>query len=108
MVETAGKSVTIRFELAPLVLGAAPSVTVRVEALVASRYALFCPRTRPAIWLHARARAKKEDYDAPVRRIDYVLCNRDSGLRCVACQVIEEPVASDHRPVLAVFQLDGG
>ena len=43
--------------------------------------------------------------DDPVRRIDYVLHNRDPGLRCIDCRVILEPAASDHRPVLAVFEL---
>lgn len=43
--------------------------------------------------------------DDPVRRIDYVLYNRHPGFRCIDCRVIPEPVASDHRPVLAVFEL---
>ena len=43
--------------------------------------------------------------DNPVRRIDYVLHNRHPGFRCTAGRVIPELVASDHRPVLAVFEL---
>ena len=41
----------------------------------------------------------------PVKRIDYVLYRADDRLRCVERRVIGEPVASDHRPVLAVFAL---
>ncbi len=41
----------------------------------------------------------------PDRRIDYILHNGHPDLRCVECRVIPEPVASDHRPVLAVFEL---
>jgi len=40
--------------------------------------------------------------DEPVRRIDYILHNAHPGLRCVVRRVNPEPVASDHRPVLAV------
>ena len=43
--------------------------------------------------------------DEPVRRIDHILCNRHPGLRCTGCRVIPEALASDHRPVLAVFEL---
>jgi len=43
--------------------------------------------------------------DDPVRRIDYVLHNRHPRLRCITGRVIPELVASDHRPVLAVFEL---
>ncbi len=42
--------------------------------------------------------------DKPVRRIDYILHNNHPGLRCVETRVIPEPLASDHRPVLAVFE----
>lgn len=42
--------------------------------------------------------------DEPVRRIDYILHNRHPALRCTDWRVIPEPVASDHRPVLAVFE----
>jgi endonuclease/exonuclease/phosphatase family metal-dependent hydrolase len=41
----------------------------------------------------------------PNRRIDYILYNHHPTLRCVDCRVIPQPVASDHRPVLAVFEL---
>lgn len=43
--------------------------------------------------------------DKPDRRIDYILHNPGSGLRAVECRVIDEPVASDHRPLLTVFEL---
>jgi endonuclease/exonuclease/phosphatase family metal-dependent hydrolase len=43
--------------------------------------------------------------DKPDRRIDYILHNPGSGLRAVECRVIDEPVASDHRPLLTVIEL---
>lgn len=43
--------------------------------------------------------------DKPDRRIDYVLHNGEAGLRSVECRVLPEPVASDHRPVLAGFEM---
>jgi endonuclease/exonuclease/phosphatase family metal-dependent hydrolase len=43
--------------------------------------------------------------DKPDRRIDYVLYTDDGRLECVESHVIEEPVASDHRPVLSVLKL---
>lgn len=44
--------------------------------------------------------------DAPTKRIDYILHNGHPALRPVECRVLDEPVASDHRPVLAVFEVD--
>lgn len=41
--------------------------------------------------------------DAPDRRIDYILHTPGAGLRAAECRVIDEPVASDHRPVVTVF-----
>lgn len=41
----------------------------------------------------------------PDRRIDYIMHNGHLDLRCVEFRVIPEPVASDHRPILAVFEL---
>ena len=43
--------------------------------------------------------------DHPTRRIDYILFTEHPGLRSTDCRVIAEPVASDHRPVLATFEL---
>ena len=43
--------------------------------------------------------------EKPVRRIDYVLLRPAAGWRVVETKVVEEPVASDHRPVLAVVEL---
>ncbi len=43
--------------------------------------------------------------EQPDRRIDYILYRATSGLRCIEHRVIDEPAASDHRPVLAVFEL---
>ena len=45
--------------------------------------------------------------DKPDRRIDYVLSHPGSGLRVVSSEVIDEAVASDHRPLLAVFKIAG-
>lgn len=43
----------------------------------------------------------------PDRRIDYILHTPQAGLKAVECRVIDEPVASDHRPLLTLFELDG-
>lgn len=43
--------------------------------------------------------------DNPDRRIDYILHTPGAGLRAVECRVIDEPVASDHRPLLTVYEL---
>jgi len=42
--------------------------------------------------------------DKPRRRIDYVLLRPSSGWRVVETLVVEEPLASDHRPLLAVVE----
>jgi endonuclease/exonuclease/phosphatase family metal-dependent hydrolase len=42
----------------------------------------------------------------PDRRIDYILHNRHPAIRSLECRVLAEPVASDHRPVLAVFEIN--
>lgn len=42
--------------------------------------------------------------DKPDRLIDYVFYTPKTGLRCTEARVLPEPVASDHRPVLAVFE----
>lgn len=44
--------------------------------------------------------------DEPNRRIDYILYTRHPSLGCIECRVIPEAVASDHRPVLAVFTIE--
>lgn len=43
--------------------------------------------------------------DAPKKRIDYILTNGHPSLRCVEFRVIPESIASDHRPILAVFEI---
>jgi endonuclease/exonuclease/phosphatase family metal-dependent hydrolase len=43
--------------------------------------------------------------DNPRKRIDYVLCRPAGRWRVVETRVIEEKVASDHRPVLVVLEL---
>ncbi len=42
--------------------------------------------------------------DAPTKRIDYVLFDRRRGWRCAGARVLDVPVASDHRPLLAVLE----
>ena len=44
----------------------------------------------------------------PTRRIDYVLVRPAAVWHVVETKVIDEPVASDHRPVLAVVEWRGG
>ncbi len=41
----------------------------------------------------------------PTSRIDYILCRPAGLFRVSDAVVIAEPVASDHRPVLAVLEL---
>ena len=40
----------------------------------------------------------------PVKPLDYVLCRPAAAFRVIEVRVIEEAVASDHRPVLAVLE----
>ena len=42
--------------------------------------------------------------ELPQRRIDYVMWSHFPGWQLVDTRVISEPLASDHRPVLAVFE----
>lgn len=42
--------------------------------------------------------------DRPGRQIDFVLCRPPGAWRVVEAKVIEEPVASDHRPLLVVLE----
>lgn len=41
----------------------------------------------------------------PTKRLDYVLCRPASQFVVVSSSVIDEPVASDHRPVLTVVEM---
>jgi len=43
----------------------------------------------------------------PQRRIDYVLWTHFPGWQLTETRVLVEPLASDHRPVLAVFEREG-
>ncbi len=42
----------------------------------------------------------------PTSRIDYIFYQASAGLRLLESEVIDEPMASDHRPVLAVFEIE--
>ncbi|MEM7201078.1 MAG: aminopeptidase P N-terminal domain-containing protein [Planctomycetota bacterium] len=42
---------------------------------------------------------------APDREIDFILVPNDGTVEVVSCRVLDEPVASDHRPVLAELRL---
>src|SRR5215203_4845815 len=42
---------------------------------------------------------------APRRKIDYVLCRPAARWRVIETRALDEAVASDHRPVLAVLEL---
>ena len=46
--------------------------------------------------------------DIPERRIDYILHTHIPGWQLTETRVVPEPLASDHRPVLAVFKRLGG
>ncbi|HCN30504.1 MAG TPA: endonuclease [Verrucomicrobiales bacterium] len=43
----------------------------------------------------------------PVSRIDYILSRPEAAFRLVSSQVVPDDMASDHQPVLAVFELTG-
>ena len=61
-----------------------------------------------AHWHDSAAGAKRAaptvPAEKPTRRIDYVLLRPKGAWRVIETTVIEEPVASDHRPVLAVLE----
>jgi endonuclease/exonuclease/phosphatase family metal-dependent hydrolase len=46
--------------------------------------------------------------ELPQRRIDYIMWSHLPGWQLVDTRVISEPLASDHRPVLAIFERTGG
>lgn len=48
--------------------------------------------------------------DNPTDCIDYVAVYRpdDHGVACIGCQVLNEPMASDHRPLLVKLKLKSG
>ena len=68
------------------------------------------------VWKDAAAEGGGGDADAamtfpaqkPVRRIDFVLLRPPSAWNVLETKVVAEPVASDHRPVLAVVELNAG
>lgn len=41
----------------------------------------------------------------PTRQIDHILFRAATALEPLECRVLDEPVASDHRPILAVFRI---
>jgi endonuclease/exonuclease/phosphatase family metal-dependent hydrolase len=62
-----------------------------------------------AKWQVAPAGATYRTYPAgkPTKQLDYVLCRPGTRLRVREARVIDEAVASDHRPVLAVLEWVG-
>jgi len=46
--------------------------------------------------------------DVPNRKIDYIMLRKGHAWHIVDTEVIDEPVASDHRPVLTVLEWVGG
>jgi endonuclease/exonuclease/phosphatase (EEP) superfamily protein YafD len=64
-------------------------------------------RSLAGIWNVATAGPALLTYPSakPTKQIDYVLYRPAGWLRATAAAVIDEPVASDHRPVVAVFEL---
>lgn len=61
-------------------------------------------------WTSATAGQERLTFPAatPERQLDYVLYRPESKLRVVRTQVLDEPVASDHRPLLVEFELTSG
>jgi endonuclease/exonuclease/phosphatase family metal-dependent hydrolase len=70
------------------------------------------PRTEPIqellrVWTNAideppSATAPSEN---PTSRIDFIFCRPEGQFRVSDAAVIAEPVASDHRPVVAILEL---
>lgn len=60
-------------------------------------------------WLHASdsSFSPTAPAGAPTTRIDYIFYQRRTNLKLIESRVIDESVASDHRPVLAVFEFGG-
>jgi len=60
-------------------------------------------------WQGARSSEKMLTYPSkePIKEIDYVLFRPAGRWRVIEAKVIEETIASDHRPVLAVLELVG-
>lgn len=56
-------------------------------------------------WLHTQSApfAPTAPSTKPRTRIDYIFYQPQTGLKLVESSVIDEPIASDHLPVLAVF-----
>jgi len=69
-----------------------------VLALLATEWFVF-PKVGPAFTFPA---------DAPAREIDYVLIRPPEGVRVLEHRVLDEPVASDHRPVFLVLEVRRG
>lgn len=70
------------------------------------------PDAEPLQILHQRwvnaldpAAAPTAPSHAPTSRIDYILSRPQSAFRLLSSEVIPDAIASDHRPVLAVFAL---
>ncbi len=61
-------------------------------------------------WTVAASREKTLTYPSkePTKQIDYVLFRPAGRWKAIEVRAIDEPVASDHRPVLAVLELVGG
>lgn len=56
-------------------------------------------------WSIASGIAPTYPAEKPAKQIDYVLFRPTEGVRVVECKVLDEAVASDHRPVLVVLEL---
>ena len=70
------------------------------------------PGSRPMLvllrsWTDVSARSAEKTFpaDRPASRLDYVLFRPTTAWRVVEQQVVDEPVASDHRPLLVVLEL---
>jgi endonuclease/exonuclease/phosphatase family metal-dependent hydrolase len=71
------------------------------------------PGSRTLELFHARAteaakpRARRFTFDAiePRREIDFIFTSPAAAWRTIAVQVVDEPIASDHRPVVARLEL---
>jgi endonuclease/exonuclease/phosphatase family metal-dependent hydrolase len=66
-------------------------------------------QTLAANWIDAASNNPQPTIPSgtPKKRIDYVLLGKGSRWKVIHTEVINEPVASDHRPVLAVVELEG-
>lgn len=62
-------------------------------------------KTLAALWSIAGGESPTIPSREPVRQLDYILFRPADRWKVIQVRVLDEPVASDHRPILAVLEL---